>query len=101
MTNLFVETEGFLRQYYKSIKDIEFITCNDYDISLENFLEIAKKTEYDAGYGGQEILSDLKIVGKDWWLERHEYDGSEWWEYKEKPQRTNNIIKIETLINDW
>ena len=28
---------------------------------------------------------DLLIVGDDWWLERHEYDGAEWWEFKTLP----------------
>lgn len=45
--------------------------------------------EYDDGYGGQEIQKGLVIVGKDWWLERHEYDGSEWWEFKTLPERPN------------
>lgn len=98
--NLLKETEDFLKENNKSIKDIEFISCGYYDISIDNFIEIAKNTDYNNGFGSQEIDSDLKIVGSDWWLERHEYDGSEWWEYKQKPQRTNNLSKIETL-NRW
>ena len=23
--------------------------------------------------------------GSDWWLERGEYDGSEWWEFRREP----------------
>ena len=41
--------------------------------------------EYDNGYGSQMIPDDLIVVGKDFWLERHEYDGSEWWEFKTMP----------------
>lgn len=40
---------------------------------------------YDAGFGGPEINESLRIIGDNWWLERHEYDGSEWWEYKTLP----------------
>ena len=40
---------------------------------------------YDDGFGGNEIPMDLVVVGKDFWLERHEYDGSEWWEFKTLP----------------
>jgi hypothetical protein len=32
------------------------------------------------------------VVGKDWWLERHEYDGSEWWEFKTMPDK-NKYLK--------
>ena len=48
------------------------------EITILNF-------EYDDGYGITEVNMGLKLVGKDFWLERHEYDGSEWWEYKTLP----------------
>ena len=41
--------------------------------------------EYDRYYGSIEIPMDLIVVGKDFWLERHEYDGSEWWEFRTAP----------------
>jgi len=53
-------------------------------ISWEHFKKIAD-TDYDNGYGGQEVAQDLVIVGNDFWLERSEYDGSEWWSFKKKP----------------
>ena len=49
---------------------IEVIECLDF--------------EYDSGYGGQELFG--YIWYKDGtWSERGEYDGSEWWEHKERP----------------
>jgi len=49
------------------------------DVSKLNF-------EYDSGYGSQEVYGT--IVFKDGsWLERGEYDGSEWWDYKSCPSR--------------
>jgi len=49
--------------------------------------------EYDDGFGGQEL--DGTIVFKDGtWLERGEYDGSEWWEYKCKPGR-DRVLQTE------
>jgi hypothetical protein len=39
---------------------------------------------YDAGYGSQQ-LDGLVLFNDNTWLERHEYDGSEWWEYKRCP----------------
>ena len=42
------------------------------------FLETLDSINYDNGYGGQELFGN--IVFKDGtWLERGEYDGSEWW----------------------
>ena len=37
--------------------------------------------DYDDGFGGQEVFGKIMLV-TDSWLERNEYDGSEWWEYK-------------------
>jgi hypothetical protein len=44
--------------------------------------EVLADVEYDAGFGAQEVASDLIIVFSDgarMW--RHEYDGSEEWSY--------------------
>jgi hypothetical protein len=49
--------------------------------SWGEFAALAAVTDYNAGFGGAEIASDLVVVGDGWWLERHEYDGSEWWEH--------------------
>ena len=48
------------------------------------FLEDLASINYDNGYGGQELFGT--IVFKDGtWLERGEYDGSEWWEHRKLP----------------
>lgn len=39
---------------------------------------------YDAGYGGQELFGYVWFQDGSW-LERGEYDGSEWWAYKKTP----------------
>ncbi len=86
--NLLYETLETLQQYYLKEDDIEWIGSHDgeYVISWEEFKEISKDINYDGGYGGQVIAKDIVIVGKNWWLSRGEYDGSEWWEYNEKPE---------------
>lgn len=49
-----------------------------------SFLETLASIDYDNGYGCQELFGT--IVFKDnTWLERGEYDGSEWWELRELP----------------
>lgn len=41
--------------------------------------------EYDNNRCMGVIPLDLIIVGKDFWLERGEYDGAGWWEFKTQP----------------
>ncbi len=51
------------------------------------------------GYGGEEVATDLLVVGEDWWLERHSYDGAEWFEYKtmyQKPTKELELFAITT-----
>lgn len=94
MTNLYRETIEALGEHKKTINDIVFISGNGHEIPIENFVEVAKGYDYDAGYGGTEVPVDLMIVGKGWWLERHEYDGSEWWEYRRPPSRPGTVRRI-------
>lgn len=61
--------------------------------SQKNFEQVAKKTNYGSGF----VATDLVVVGKNWWLERGEYDGSEWWEYKESPKQVDEVREISHL----
>jgi len=88
--NLLKETLDTLAECNKTSADVLFVCCDQYDrpaisFSWDEFAEIADFL-YDNGYGGNEIHSSLKIVGDNWWLERGEYDGSEWWEFKTMPE---------------
>lgn len=47
--------------------------------------------EYEDGYGTQHLFG-LILFNDNSWLERSEYDGSEWWEYKKTPT-------IEEILN--
>ena len=94
--NLLRETIEELKENKKKEKDVLWVGSKDNYITWNEFKKIAD-IEYDNGYGGQEIAMDLLIVGKDFWLERQEYDGSEWWEFKEtpcKPKAKGNIKKV-------
>jgi hypothetical protein len=42
--------------------------------------------EYDNGYGGQYLFGTVWLEKPGHWLERGEYDGSEWWEHKFLPE---------------
>lgn len=85
MRNLWQETNEKLAENNKSFDDVVAICGNDFQITKEDF-EKYSKTEYDDGYGSPKVAEDLLIIGEDFWLERHEYDGSEWWEFKQMPQ---------------
>ena len=45
---------------------------------LEEFLN-QLDFDYDAGYGGQELFGTVWFEDGGW-MDRREYDGSEWWE---------------------
>lgn len=62
------------------------LTAGAYSVTWEDFAKFGD-VEYYSSFGSVEIARDLVVVGDGWWLERHEYDGSEWWEYKELPVR--------------
>lgn len=95
--NLKNSTLNVLKQHNKLPSDIKWVGCTSFKISIEEFWKLADK-EYDAGYGCPEVAIDLIVVGDNWWLERHEYDGSEWWEYKELPQEPEKILSVPTLF---
>ena len=87
MENLLEETKEKLAVCHKTPKDVLWVGSSDGSeaITWEEFEKMAD-FDHDAGYGAAEIRMDLVVVGKDWWLERYEYDGSEWWVYKEQPK---------------
>ena len=59
----------------------------------EEYKEFLQKLnfEYDAGYGGQELHGTVWLMKENTWLERGEYDGSEWWAYQECPQVPDHL----------
>lgn len=95
--NLLKETQEILNNNGKTLKDIEWIGTSKYYVNKEKALELFDN-DYDDGYGAQLVATNLKVVGKDWWLERHEYDGCEWWEMKKYPEKPDNELQIDRVI---
>lgn len=89
---LLEETIEILQNHNKTLEDILWFGSKD--VELKGDLKKALDFDYDKGCGCQEVLEDLVLVGKDFWLERHEYDGSEWWEYKELPTRPEKVVDL-------
>ena len=94
--NLLKETKQILKENGKKIEDIKWIGSNKNYVDIEKFIEIAD-TKYDDGYGASEVATNLLIVGDDWWLEREEYDGSEWWEFKSIPKKPKTKLELKAL----
>lgn len=96
MVNLLKETMDILNEHNKRWNDVIWVGCKDFKFSSQVFRKIAD-VEYDGGFGWQEVADDLLIVGSHWWLERHQYDGSEWWDYKEIPLQPGKEIKVKSV----
>lgn len=93
MANLLKQTLEILKNNGKSSDDVRWVGVHaepykkkDAEGSWDDFAKLANII-YDDGYGGNKIERCLVVVGDDWWLERGEYDGGEWWEFKTLPQR--------------
>lgn len=97
--NLKDETLKILTEHNKTIDDIIFISGDDFYINKDLFWKLAD-TEYYSGYGGQQVATDLVIVGDNWWLERSEYDGAEWWEFRTKPCKPKTHSTINCLTTE-
>ena len=99
MENLKDETLLIMQEHGKDPEDIVWIGCPKFAIGPASFWRLADRI-YDDGYGGEEVARDLMIVGSDWWLERHSYDGAEWWEYKTIPVMPKETRNIDRVIRD-
>lgn len=71
----FVNHNGIMSLLFDSEKD-----------SIEILISFLDKIEYDDGFGGQELFGRI-LTNKNSWLERGEYDGSEWWDYRTIPTK--------------
>lgn len=101
MTNLLKETIEKIQRNDKSIDQVKWIGSIDgnFAIKWDEFITIAD-IEYDSSYGSNKIAMDLVVVADNWWLERHEYDGSEWWEFKEMPHLMDNFKPFKRVTSD-
>ena len=100
MVNLLQETIGALEDNGKTTDDVLWIGNSENSWEWDEFSKKAD-FEYSNGLGLVYIPEDIVVVGKDWWLERYEYDGSEEWKFKTMPVRysanENFVLKIDDL----
>lgn len=93
MINLLTETLQILNRHNKTPKGFLWVGDCYKKTTWENFEKIAN-INYDNSWGCNEICENLLVVGDGWWLERGEYDGSEWWEFKQNPVCESNNFSV-------
>ena len=96
MENLLKETIEVLRDNGRSEKDVLWVGTKTHKITWENFKEIAD-VEYSSGFGAPEVAQDLIISGNGFWMDRGEYDGSEWWNFNEPISEPTETLEIKAL----
>lgn len=102
MINLLTETKAALSDNSKRPGDVEWVGSADGLLALDwNTFATIADFKYDDGFGSQVIAKDLVVVGNGWWLERHEYDGSEGWSFKTMPARTTDAKAFSLLQGCW
>lgn len=98
--NLYKETTEFLIENSLSWDDVEWVgvwsESHFGEIPLDKVEEMFN-FEYDEGFGIEEVPLSLKVVGKDFWLERREYDGSEWWSFQTMPTKPDKLTNLKCL----
>lgn len=71
-----------LQKYKKTLDDILFVTTDGQKYkNFDEFLELL----YERNHICCKCLCKLKVIGKDWYLEKHTYEKTEFWVYKTIP----------------
>lgn len=105
MRNSYYELCDILKEHKKKFSDIKYCRLSNFDVefwltrwkpdyfvmnyndkdSVSKLKKRLKNYNYDSWYGGQELFWEI-VFNDGTWLERWEYDGSEWREYKKTPE---------------
>jgi len=85
--NALEELEDVLKNKEKVVNDIKAVNIAIIDRNYKKIVHVKRvenlnklNVEYDDGYGSQE-LEGIVLFKDGTWLEREEYDGSEWWRF--------------------
>ncbi len=95
--NLLRETIEVMAENGVSSEDVCWVGSRELWATWDEFVAVAD-VEYYAGFGMAEIAADLLVVGDAWWMERHQYDGSEWWEFKRRPDRPGEHRALRSVL---
>ena len=109
--NLLEETIQAIEKSGHSIEDIHHVVVKDKEASFlknvpvsiattwDTFVEMAKNFNYYSGYGNEAVWVYSRVVFNDRsYLERAEYDGSEWWRFIDIPDLNVPIMEYNKSI---
>ena len=102
--NLIEETISDIKNSNHIEQDVNWVGSSDgkYAMPWNEFKQHFKGIDYSCNYGTQEIASDLVVVFNDGtWLERAEYDGSEWWAYKKQPSINREHSSFSVIVGGY
>ena len=74
-----VDTDIVAYGYLQSREFIRFFQSSEAFIDTLNALDDHLGDSYDPGFGSQ-VVHGIIVFDNQSWLERREYDGSEWWQ---------------------
>jgi hypothetical protein len=98
--NLLQETLAILSEHGRTKDDVLWCGNESFGyFTWEDFEKLAND-DYNETSELREVVIDLLIVGKDFWLERHKYDNSEGWKYKTFPKKPEKYVKPYRIISD-
>lgn len=63
---------------------------------FESIFETKGHQLYNNGYGSQLLYGTIWMKDGTW-FDRGEYDGSEWWEYRRRPEIPENLKEISNV----
>jgi hypothetical protein len=66
------------------------LKVNHSEEDLQNFLN-SLDFNYNAGFGGQELFGEVWFTDGTW-MDRGEYDGSEWWNHQIMPEIPESLL---------
>jgi hypothetical protein len=91
--NLLEDVFVTLRDVFKTTDDVQWVIWSSgkdkYDDVIDTFWctwdEFAEQAD-GMNFGNMvKIDPNIRLIGADWWIERREYDGKEWWEFVAHP----------------
>ena len=74
--------DGAVIRYFPD--DVEHPAYTFRSNKLDQFLNYLEDTNYDSGYGNQELFGFI-LLHDDTWVDRQEYDGREWGVLRKRP----------------
>jgi hypothetical protein len=108
LINFGKETLDKMNKWKKTPEDVKYVvygkygTSGEVKVTFSAFIDVANQIEYDGGYGLEYINTFINILFNDGsWMERREYDGSEWWEYHCTPSYDGPItddISVDDIL---